>query len=215
MKQILWALLLISTGSLAQTNETARPGNEYDGVAGSPYLYKDWVKGTVYYKNGRVVDQFKLRFDCARNFLQLEFKGQSFSPQLTTIVSFVMYPKDTKDSVIFRKGFPPNGLFNGDTFYEVMQTGKAPLLHLLNKMIVEKKDMLPSATTKYFEEDDLYFLVVNGNNILLEKGDREKLAKQFPEQEAALLKYMNEEELKMRTAGDFRKFAAKYNELAQ
>ncbi len=72
---------------------------------------------------------------------------------------------------------------------------------------------MPSATTKYFEEEDLYFLVVNGSNILLEKGDREKLAKQFPEQEAASRKYMNDEELKMRTAGDFRKFAAKYNEL--
>lgn len=212
MKQILWALLLISTGAFAQ-NQPARPGSEYDGVAGSPYLFKDWVKGTVYYKNGRIVDQFRLRFDCARNFLQLEFKGQSFSPQLTTITSFVMYPKDTKDSMIFRKGFPANGTFNGDTFYEVMQTGKAPLLHLLSKSIIEKKDMLPSNTTKYFEEEDLYFLVVNGNNILLEKGDREKLAKQFPEQETTLLNYMNEEDLKMRTAVDFKKFAAKYNEL--
>lgn len=212
MKQILWALLLISTGALAQ-KEQARPGSEYDGVAGSPYLYKDWVKGTVYYKNGRIVDQFKLRFDCARNFLQLEFKGQSFAPQVATITSFVMYPKDSKDSVIFRKGFPVHGTFNGDTFYEVMQAGKAPLLHLLSKSIIEKKDMIPNATTKYFEEEDLYFMVVKGSNIQLEKGDREKLAKQFPEQEAALLKYMNDEELKMRTAGDFRKFAAKYNEL--
>lgn len=213
MKQILWCLLLTSAGAFAQTSSPARPGSEYDGVAGNPFLYKDWVKGTVYYKNGRIVNQFKLRFDCARNYLQLEFKGQTFSPQTATITSFVLYPKDAKDSVVYRKGYPASGTFNGETFYEVVQTSKAPLLHILSKTIVEHKDVLPSATTKFFEEEDLYFLIVNGKNIQLEQGDREKLAGQFPEQQAALLKFMMEEQLKMKSADDFKKFATKYNEL--
>ena len=213
MKQILWCLLLVSASCFSQTNQSGKPGSEYDGVAGSPYLLKDWVNGTVYYRNGRIVTQFKLRFDCPRNFLQMEFKGQTFSPQVATITSFVLYPKNSNDSMIFRKGFPPSGTYNTETFYQVLMNGKASLLYVLAKTIVESKDILPSSSRRFFEEEDEFFLYANGATTKLIKNDREKLAAQFPAQEAALLKFMNEEELKMRSADDFKKFTTKYNEL--
>lgn len=213
MKHILWSLLLISAGAFSQTNETTRPGSEYDGVAGSPYLFNDWVNGTVYYKNGRVVTQFKLKLDVCRHYPLMEFKGQSFAPQVGSITSFVLYPKNSKDSMVFRKGFPATGTYNTETFYEVMSTGKASLLHILERAIVEHKDLLSSGNKKFFEDQDQYFILTNGTMIQLIMDDKEKLAKQFPDQEAALLKFMNDEQLKMRTAEDFKKFAAKYNEL--
>jgi hypothetical protein len=213
MKQILWSLLLIGAGAFSQTNAPARPGSEYDGVAGSPYLFKDWVNGTVYYKNGRIVNQFKLKLDVCRNYLLMEFKGQTFAPQVSSITSFVLYPKDSKDSMVFRKGFPPTGTYNNETFYEVLSSGKASLLHILERTIVEEKDLLPSNTKRFFEDHDQYFLLSNGQLIQLIKEDREKLARQFPEHEDALLRFMNEEQLKMKTAADFIRFAEKYNEL--
>lgn len=213
MKQILWCLLFVSGSCFSQTKEPNKPGSEYDGVAGSPYLLKDWVNGTVYYKNGRVVTQFKLRFDCPRNYLQMEFKGQTFSPQTASITSFVLYPKNSRDSMIFRKGYPPSGTYNAETFYQVLTTGKAVLLYVLAKIIVESKDILPSSTKRFFEDEDEFFLFSNGAITKLIKNDREKLAAQFPAQQASLLKFMNDEELKMRSAEDFMKFTAKYNEL--
>jgi hypothetical protein len=213
MKYIFWCLLLLSAGAIAQTKETRRPGSEYDGVAGTPYLLKDWVNGTVYYKNGRVVTQFRLRFDCPHNYLQMEFKGQSFAPQTNSITSFVLYPKNSKDSMVFRKGFPPIGTYNAETFYQVLLTGKASLLHVLSKTIVEEKDVLPSSTKRFFEDEDHFFLLTNNVITELIKGDREKLAAQFPTQQAALLKFMNEAEMKMKSADDFKKFVVKYNEL--
>lgn len=213
MKQILWCLLLASSGAIAQTNAPAKPGNEYDGVAGSPYLLKDWVNGTVYYKNGRVVNQFKLRFDCPHNFLQLQFDGQTFSAQPASITSFVLYPKDSKDSMVFRKGYPATGRNNAETFYQVLMTGKASLLYILSKTIVEEKDIVATSSKRFFEEEDEFFLLNDGKLTELIKSDREKLAAQFPEQEAALLKFMNEEQMKMKTADDFKKFVKKYNEL--
>lgn len=213
MKHVFWCLLLTSFAAFSQPGNAGKPGSEYDGVTGSPYLLKDWVNGTVYYKNGRVVNQFKLRFDCARNYLQMEFKGQTFAPQTASIISFVLYPKSNKDSMVFRKGFPPCGLYNAETFYQVLLQGKASLLHILSKAIVEEKDVLPSSTKRYFDEEEQFFLFANGLTTELVKNDREKLAAQFPAQQAALLKFMNEGELKMKTADDFRKFIMKYNEL--
>lgn len=213
MKYIFWCLLLLSAGVFAQTKETRRPGSEYDGVAGTPYLLKDWVNGTVYYKNGRVVTQFKLRFDCPHNYLQMEFKGQSFAPQTTSITSFVLYPKNSKDSMVFRKGFPPIDTYNAETFYQVLLPGKSSLLYILSKTIVEEKDVLPSSTKRFFEDEDHFFLFANGVITELIKGEREKLAAQFPAQQAALLAFMNEQELRMKSADDFKKFATKYNEL--
>ena len=213
MKQILWCLLLVTGACFSQTKEQEKPGSEYDGVAGSPYLLKDWVNGTVYYKNGRVVTQFKLRFDCPRNYLQMEFKGQTFSPQTSSITSFVLYPKNSKDSMVFRKGYPVSGAYNAETFYQVLTNGKASLLYILSKTIVEDKDILPSSTKRFFEEEDEFFLFSNGSITKLIRNDREKLAAQFPAQQAALLKFMEDEEMKMRSAEDFIKFTAKYNEL--
>lgn len=215
MKQIFWALLLISAGAFSQSNEPARPVNEYDGVAGSPYLFDDWVKGTVYYKNGRIVSQFKLKLDVCRNFVLMEFKGQTFAPANASITSFILYPKNSKDSMVYRKGFPALDNYNNETFYHVMTTGKSSLLHILVRAIVEHKDLLASSSKKFFEDQEHYFLLVNGALIQLVIDDREKLAKQFPAQETALLRFMNDEQLKMRTGDDFKRFATKFEELIQ
>lgn len=215
MKQILWSLLLISAGAFSQTTESPSQGSEYDGVAGSPYLFDDWVNGTVYYKNGRVVNQFKLKLDVCRHYPLMEFKGQTFAPQVSSITSFVLYPKNSKDSMVFRKGFPAIGTYNTETFYEVLSTGKTTLLHFLERAIIEHKELLSSGNKKFFEDQDQYFLLSNGQMLQLVTDDKEKLAKQFPDHEAALLKYMNDEQLKMRSAEDFKKFVVKYNELIQ
>ncbi len=62
-------------------------------------------------------------------------------------------------------------------------------------------------------DEDHFFLFTNNVITELIKGDREKLAAQFPRQQAALLAFMNESELKMKSAEDFKKFTTKYNEL--
>lgn len=214
MKNFLWCLLLLASAASAQTT-APKSSDEYDGVAGSPFLFKDWLGGTVYYKNGRVVKQFKLRFDCCRNYLMLEFNGQSFAPQTASIISFVLNTKEgkDKDSMVFRKGYPTIGNWNGETFYHILLNAKSPVLHLLTKTIVEEKGLLPSSTRKFFEDEEHFFLLVDGKMIHLLKDEREKLADQFPAQREALLKFMNEQELKMKSSEDFIKFGKKYNEL--
>lgn len=213
MKNFLWCLLLLVSAASAQTESKER--DEYDGVAGTPYLFKEWLGGTVYYKNGRAVNQFKLKFDCCRNYLMLEFKGQSFAPQVASIVSFVINTKEgkDKDSVVFRKGFPAVDTWTTETFYHVMLNAKTPLLHIPTKAIIEEKGLLPSSTRKFFQEEEDYFLLLDGKMIHLIEDDREQLAAQFPAQREALLKFMNEQELKMRSDTDFMKFGKKVNEL--
>ncbi|NML23435.1 hypothetical protein HHL16_21325 [Pseudoflavitalea sp. G-6-1-2] len=214
MKNFLWCLLLLASAASAQTS-TPKSSDEYDGVAGSPYLFKDWLSGTVYYKNGRVVNQFKLRFDCCRNYLMLEFKGQSFAPQTASITSFVLNTKEGKnaDSMVFRKGYPSVENWNEETFYHILLTAKSPVLHILTKSIVEEKGLLPSSTRKFFEDEEHFFLLHDGKMIHLPKDEREQLAALFPAQREALLKFMQDQDLKMKSPADFIKLGKKFNEL--
>src|SRR5262245_42784000 len=104
MKQILWCLLLLAQSIFGQDDSD---------ISGNPYLFKDWSNGTVRFSSGREMKQFKLKFDAFRNQLLLQFEGSTFAAE-SKVQEFVLLQK--KDSLVFRKGFPPNE----NTFYQVL-----------------------------------------------------------------------------------------------
>ncbi|WP_315822521.1 hypothetical protein [Paraflavitalea speifideaquila] len=90
MKYLLWCLLLVAQQGLAQDPESSISDDQISNASGNPYLFKDWVDGVVFFKSGRVVKQFKLRFDCARNRLMLQFEGNAFAAE-SQVKEFVLY----------------------------------------------------------------------------------------------------------------------------
>ena len=138
MKIILWCLLLVAHQGLTQTSAPAISDDQITNASGNPYLFKDWMDGVVLFKSGRVVKQFKLRFDCARNRLMLQFEGASFAAE-SQVKEFVLYTQSrkNKDSLLFRKGYPSIEKNTEDTYYQVLVSGKAVLLRLYTKVLVE------------------------------------------------------------------------------
>ena len=100
MKYIAWCLLLLSQCALGQTSKE----DDLNTITGNPYLLKEWSDGVVRFTSGRTVNQFKLKFDCLKNMLLLQFNGSAFAAE-SKVQEFVMYPKN-KDSLLFRRGFP-------------------------------------------------------------------------------------------------------------
>jgi hypothetical protein len=125
-----------------------------------------------------------------------------------------MYTKNKKDSFVFRKGFPATARTNAETFYQVLDTGRATLLGLYIKEIVEEKSIYGPKPTRHYNDLEEFFVLLDGT---MHKIDRETkplsaiLSDHWPE----LMSYIAEHHLKLTSAEDLAKVVRRYNELAQ
>lgn len=215
MKYILWCFLLLpALQGTAQTTEEKGIDN-ISNASGNPYLFKDWLDGVVTFTSGRVVKQFKLRFDCARNRLMLQFDGASFAAE-SQVKEFVLYTgnRKSKDSMVFRKGFPAIGKYTADTYYQVLTNGKAVLLCLPTKVMVEEKQLVGNNSRSSLMGEEFYYLLQDGIMTALPK-DKDELIKRLPVQQDGLKQFVAKQTFRMDKAEDFVKVITKYNELLQ
>ena len=179
---------------------------------GNPYIIREWSDGAVKFTSGRVVYQFKLRFDCVRNMLLLQFQGSTFAAE-SKVQEFVMYTAKKKDSLVFRKGYPAIGKGNEHTFYQVLFESKTQLLRLIAKNVVEEKELIASSRARgRLEEEEKYYLLKEGAMILLPP-DRAQILSALPAQATALAQFITDNNLRFRTQADYIQLAKKYNEL--
>jgi len=214
MKHTWWLLLLLTQQVLAQNpNEPGALDPTYDNVSGNPYLFKDWSDGVIRFTSGRVLTQFKLKFNSYKNQLILEFSGSSFAAE-SKVREFVMYQKSgrNKDSMIFRKGYPQFEKATEETFYQVMFEGKITLLRLISKNISEQREVVGGNVTRRLEDAEQCFLFRNGKMTPLNY-DKSELLDQLADKSAQLSAYISAEQIRIRTAEDIVKVIRKYNEL--
>jgi hypothetical protein len=212
-------LLVIVNSALAQSNdgsENSSKSPDYSNVTGNPYLFKDWSDGVIRFSSGRVMKQFKLKFDCAKNQLLLQFNGTTFGAE-SKVNEFEMYPKgNRRDTLIFKKGFPAADLATGETFYQVLTTGKVTLLKQISMNIIEEKQVVTSTGSLFrrYEEVRKYYLLRDGamSRINDEKGAFIEL---LNDSTGEINKFIAANQLRMKTEEDYLKVVKKYNQLAE
>jgi len=203
-------------GALAQTTDrvtTSQDAPIYNDVSGSPFLIKDWSEGVIRFSSGRVATQFKLKFDCVKNQLNLQFNGSSFATE-SKVKEFVIYTKNgnIRDSMIFRKGFPAIDKGNEETYFQVLTEGKATLLCLHVKHIAEEQQIASRVIYRRITDQEIFHLLKDGKMTEL-PNDRLLIVEKFPEHMELIRKYINENQLKFRHAPDFTKLIEYYNTL--
>lgn len=208
MKHIAWCLLLLCQCALGQVTKT----DDLNAVSGNPYLFKDWCNGVVRFTSGRTVDQFKLKFDCLKNALLLQFNGNAFAAE-SKVQEFVMYPKK-KDSLVFRRGFPPTDKTSENTYLQVLLQDKASLLRLVARNIIEEKEIVSvnGRVNRRMEDAEYYYLLQNGTMTLL-PADRSLLPEKFAGKKEPLANFIAARQLKMHSPEDYILVVKKYNEL--
>ena len=210
--KMLWLFLLSGMNVFAQTLENIKgsPG-EYEGIAGNPYLLKDWSDGIIRFSSGKVTDKFKLKFNAAQNRLLLQFNGSAFAAE-SKIDEFVIYTKNKKDSLVFKKGFPVSDRGNAETFYQVHESGPATLVQLYAKDIIQEKEILDSKTSRRYQDVEEYYLAKDG---IMYKLNRENasIADILSDRRDELKSFISQQQLKMRSAEDYAKVVKKYNDL--
>lgn len=210
--KIVWILLFIASHSFAQTSATGSPSTgEYEGIAGNPYFIKDWSDGVIRFSSGKESNKFKLKFNAAQNRLLLQFNGSTFASE-SKVNEFVLYSRNKKDSFLFRKGYPAYDRGNPETFYQVLETGKATLLRLPAKDIVEEKEIIAAKVSRHYLDVDIYYIFMDGALTKIEK-ENEVIPSSLGDRRNELRKFISEQQLKMKTPEDFAKMVKKYNEL--
>ena len=212
-------MLLLICGcqvALAQTTDRVTTSTDppiYNDVSGSPFLIKDWSEGVIRFSSGRVSTQFKLKFDCVKNQLNLQFNGTSFATE-SKVKEFVIYTKNgnTRDSMLFRKGFPAVDKGNEETYFQVLLEGKAMLLCLHVKHIAEEQQIASKVVYRRITDQDFYYLLKDGKMTEL-PNDKILIAEKFPGHDEPIKKYISEHQLKFRNAADFTKLIVYYNTL--
>ena len=204
-----------SASSQTPAGDNGDKPTNFSDVAGNPYLFREWSDGLVRFSSGRVLNQFKLKFDCAQNRLMLQFNGSTFAAE-SKVSEFVIFQKNGRktDSLVFRKGFPNIGRATAETYYQVLCEGRATLLQLFNKNIIEDKQLgAMSMNRRYQDEDKLYLLF---NNTMTEiVREKNALLELLPDQADALKHYIDVNDLRMKSAADITRIVQKYNELVQ
>jgi hypothetical protein len=209
-------LLLLCQGLWAQTVVNESPAiDPYKDISGNPYLIKDWSDGKVKFANGRIMNQFKLKFDCVRNLLLMQFQGSMF-PADNKVNEFILYTKTGKkaDSMVFRKGFPVMGKATEHTYYHVLYEGHTILVRLVAKNIIEEKMMVVSTagSRTRLEEVEEYYLLKDGLLIHL-SDNKEAWLKQLGNKAEPLAAFISAQHLKLRSSEDFIQVARKLDEL--
>ena len=207
--------LLVSCASFAQSfpekKEDKASSGEYMGVGGGQYFLKDWSDGVIRFSSGKVTDKFKLKFNTAQNKLLLQFNGSAFAAE-SKINEFVMYTKNKKDSFLFRKGYPITERGNEETFYQVLEEGKATLLQLSAKDIIEEKEILEAKVSRHYTDVELFYIFRDGKMHKVEK-ETTPVQDILLDRRDELKRYISEQQLKMRSAEDLVKVVKKYNDL--
>jgi hypothetical protein len=193
-------------------------GEKSSELFGNPYLIREWSEGAVKFSSGRVVNQFKLRFDCVRNQLILQFQGSTFAAE-SKVKEFVLYTGSgkKKDSLVFRKGYPAVNNATDNTYYHVLVDEKVQLLRLVSKNIVEEKELISSnrnGARGRLEDDEKYYLLKDGSMIFL-SAEKDDLLKALPEKADALSAFISEKRLRFKSHQDYTLLVSKYVELMQ
>jgi len=208
IKHVAWCLLLLCQCTMGQTTKE----DDLNTVTGNPFLFKDWCDGVVRFTSGRTVNQFKLKFDCLKNMLLLQFNGSSFAAE-SKVREFVLYPKN-KDSLLFRRGYPTTDKTADNTYFHVLIQDKASLLRLVARNIIEEKQLVSvnGRVNRRMEEAEYYYLLQNGTMTLL-PANRNDLPEKFADKKDLIAQLIATRQLKMHTPEDFVAVVKKYNEL--
>lgn len=217
MKEACIVLLMFYSGwASAQTTESVTSNQDppiYNDVSGTPYVLKDWKDGIIRFSSGRTASQFKIKFDCLKNQLMLQFEGKSFATQ-SKVNDFVIYTKSAKegDSLVFKKNFPVTDKANEETFYEVIVEGKASLLCLHLKNITEEQQIATKVIYRRIRDENVYYLLKEKKMIEL-PFDKVLILEKFTDNTEKLRQFITEQQLKFRDIDDFKKLVTYYNTL--
>lgn len=179
----------------------------YTDIKGTPYLFEDWVEGSVKLKSGKAFDGVKLKYDQVAD--ELMFLDQAGKEMLFVepVVEFTM------DKKTFRIGYPATDGASPESYYEVLVEGKTELLKRTSKKVIEEAAYNAATKVKTIRSNESYYVTASNLSLTKVKKDKKSLLAALPDKSAELEAYVKSNRLDLRQEQDMAKLIAYYNSL--
>lgn len=191
-------------------------GRDYNHMKGSPFLFEDWVKGTVKLTNGIVYENVSLMYDQVKDQLIFSTEdGKSFS-FMYPVYEFTLQKEITStvtDERKFRSGFPPVDGASAGAFYEVLNDGETILLKRASKAIVEERPDGSIVKEKLIKESVKYYIASPDKMVKINKSKKSILAAFEAPKLPQVETYIKTNRLSLKEEGHLIKVLAYYNTL--
>jgi len=198
----------IGHGQVLVLDATGRPimPKEYVNLKGSPYLYDDWVKGTVRLANGIEYKDIYLMYDQVKEELNFTYKDGKVQKFVDPVAQFTLEDRKFRRDLIGEN----NSLVDG--FYEVLVDGEIKLLKRSSKRIVDELTHAVATKERRIQEVTSQYLLIKGELVKV-KDNKNAVIKALGTHKAALEAYIQKENLKMKDEQDMVKLITYFNSL--
>ncbi len=196
---------LIKIGSIAGDAGVIREfNNRYEGVKGSPYYHDEWLNGEIELKNGKLINDVKLKFNLVENELIIRAGRQTGIINRELVRRFSVNVPDTGNEVFGK--YPSYEKNGADQYYRILYEGKAVLLEYI-KIVYEKANFeggyALNKTHDEFKHYPSFFYISNtsGTPAKTRSGNK-AFVKIFPDHETELLQLIKKNQLDLRKTED-------------
>ncbi len=186
----------------------------YMQIKGNPYLTDDWVKGTVFLKDGNTIPKAEFKFDTYGQFILVynEELKRLVLPEENLVAAFSYNDKGINR--YFKRVHSDLGVkkIHSDYFLEVLHEGKIAFYKL------HQKTVLPLRTPEMpfideFINEDRYYIYMN-NTFEIARLKKSYLKQKFPRYKREIARYARSNKLKAKNEQDFAKIIAYLGQLS-
>jgi hypothetical protein len=201
--------------SLSDIKGDALKDNVYIEVEGNPYLFNDWVNGTIVLAGNQSIPA-PLKFDICTNQVLFQNKAGETLALKSKITSFTLDNTNTENSdlkpMVFVNGYPATAKQTESSYYQLVGDGKTRLLKFYRKSIDEQRAYASATTIRSFKYFQVYYVFKN-NQLIEVQPNKKSITKVLDEHPAQLEVYLKDHNISLKSDADLQKLFTWYNSL--
>ncbi len=205
-----------ATGTMALSQLTGVPYREINSnsdAIGSPFLFDDWMPGTVILYNGNGYDNVMLKFNALQNKFYFNRNDTTFELD-DNVTAVNLKNKENETAMEFRKIVSTHSKLKMTAFVQVLASGKVPLYKQYEKRIEGENytNGLITSQKKIVSHNSLWTII--NNETVFVKLNSHSLEELTSDKKDEMQKLVKTAKLNAKNEKDFALAMAYYNSIS-
>ena len=209
---LLTSILPLYAQNVLQDPVTGKVYNsdKYSAVKGSPFLFEEWMKGSVTTPQG-IYKNLELKLDSYNNTVFFKSSDEPYEFQ-QKVIGFTLMPRpgDSSTYLVFRNGVSGNGL-RPDQFIQILTEGKLSLYRSEIKLVADV-NQINQGVIKTFTTSTRYF-AMKDDVLQTMKMNKASIYELIKDKEQQIDSFVAQNKLSTRKESDLIKIVQYYNTL--
>ena len=199
-----------STHTLTDATGRQIAATEYNNIDGTPFLSDKWIAGKAIGDDGKIYAGLKLKYNTYDGMWSFIYADTDEPLKFDIpIKTFVLL---TTPQMVFVDGYPKIDRQNVDSYYQLLSYGKAHLLKLYFKTIVERRSSNSDKVDGAYNNGVLYY-VFKDRKMTHFKTNKDDILKLMSDKSAQINEFITQNSLNPKSDDDLKKLFNYYNTL--